>query len=207
MVEHSAVNRGVVGSSPTVPAHLIWNRHPTQTTKSIKYEHLKVEICIDFTRFWQYLIKKGYNIMEQRLRALIKESMLAKKNEPSTRNSIRCQTFKNILEMAQKTAKEQRVDVTDSIIISAAKKEIKQQNDLLAFCKNDADKTAEINIAITTAGEILPAQVGENEIRAFLAENKNTCSKIGDAMKALREKYGDALDAKLASSIVREVLK
>lgn len=145
--------------------------------------------------------------MEQKLRLMIKESMLAKRNDPSMENTVRCQTFKNILEMAQKTAKEKKTDVTDSIIFSAAKKEIKQRNDLIAFCKGKPEKLAEIAIAINTANEILPAQVSEDEIRTFIANNKELCSKVGDAMKALREKYGDSLDAKLASSIVKDSLK
>ena len=62
------------------------------------------------------------------LRTNIKNAMIAKKNNPNIETITKYQTYKNILETAQKIAKDKRIDITDSIIVDAAKKEIKQLN-------------------------------------------------------------------------------
>lgn len=146
-------------------------------------------------------------MMEQKLRLLIKTAMVAKHKAKSIETEVRYQTFKNILENAQKVAKEKKCDVTDSMIIDAAKKEIKQLNDLKAFCDNDEKRKQEIKIGITTANELLPEMISEDQIKEFVVSYPGGLKSIGDAMKALREKYGDALDNKLASQVVRECLK
>lgn len=145
--------------------------------------------------------------MEQKLRQLIKTAMLAKHKEKSIDTEVRYQTFKNILENAQKAAKERKCDVTDSMIIDAAKKEIKQLNDLKAFCDNDEKRKQEIKVGIATANELLPEMISADQIKAFVVSYPGDLKSIGDVMKALREKYGDALDNKRASQVVREVLK
>ena len=68
---------------------------------------------------------KGIEKMEKKLRELIKQAMIEKRK---TGKSNKYQTYKNILETAQKIAKEKKSDVTDSIILEATKKEIKQAN-------------------------------------------------------------------------------
>lgn len=146
-------------------------------------------------------------MMEQKLRLLIKTAMVAKHKAKSIETEVRYQTFKNILENAQKVAKEKKCDVTDSMIIDAAKKEIKQLNDLKTFCDNDEKRKQEINIGITTANELLPEMASKDQIKEFVVNYPGGLKSIGDAMKALREKYGDRLDNKLASQVVRECLK
>ena len=60
--------------------------------------------------------------MEQRLRELIKQAMIKKKN---TGDELPYQTYKNILEKAQKLAKDAKEDaISDSRIVEAAKKEV-----------------------------------------------------------------------------------
>ena len=71
--------------------------------------------------------------MESKIRALIKQSMLEK-------NKNKTITYRSILETAQKTAKKTNVSVTDDMIVSAIKNEIKQLQDLLKFCKEGSDK-------------------------------------------------------------------
>ena len=88
------------------------------------------------------------------LRGKIKDAMIEKKN---TGDGLRYQTLKNVLEKAQKIAKEQRTEIiTDSMIIDAAKKEIKQHKDLLEYCTEGSDKYNETVKCISYAEEMLP---------------------------------------------------
>ena len=145
--------------------------------------------------------------MEEKLRALIKYAMLAKRADASTENISRANTFKSILDEAQKIAKEKRTDkVSDSMIIDAAKREIKKQNDLLQYCSDRPEKVAEISFAINAAKELLPEMPTEEEIKTFVIDNKNTYNNIGLMMKALKEKFGAGLDGKIASQIIKQIL-
>lgn len=138
------------------------------------------------------------------LRTKIKEAMIEKKN---TGDGLRYQTLKNVLEKAQKIAKEQRTDViTDSMIVDAAKKEIKQHKDLLEYCTEGSDKYNETIKCIGYAEEMLPKMASEDDILTFLNVNKDKINNIGAAMKLLKAEFGDSLDGKLASGIVKKFL-
>lgn len=145
--------------------------------------------------------------MEKQLRGLIKEAMIAKNKNKNIETENRYQTLKNILETAQKSAKDKRIEtITDSMIIEAAKKEIKQLNDTLEFCKNNEEKTVELMICINTAKELLPKMATEAEITTFVENHKAEAGNIGTMMKLLKEHFGDALDGKCASQIVKNTL-
>lgn len=149
--------------------------------------------------------------MEKKLRALIKEAMLAKRQEASVENVARSITFTSILDNAQKVVKDKRIDtnngIPDTYIIDAAKKEVKQLNELLTFCTEDMiDKKAEITFKLAAAQELLPTMTSEADIIEFIKNNKDKYSNIGAMMKALKEKFGDSLDGKKASTLVKEYL-
>lgn len=141
--------------------------------------------------------------MEQKLRQLIKEAMLLKKE---TGNANRYQTFKNILEKAQKLAKDNRQEVvTNSMITDAAKKEIKQLEDLLSYCTEGSDKYNETMECISYAKELLPQMVSAEAIMDYLIAlqvEKN----MGICMKTLKAHYQNTLDGKIASTVVKEYL-
>lgn len=145
-------------------------------------------------------------MLETKLRELIKQAMLAKRKEANIENVTRYVTLKNILETAQKAAKEKKIDVTDSMIIDAAKKEIKQLKELLEYCKDNKEKTLETNIAIDVAGELLPTMATETEIQDFVNSHKADVNNIGAMMKLLKAEFGDSLDGKMASQIVKNLL-
>ena len=144
--------------------------------------------------------------MEQKLREAIKALMKEKQIHNTDEIAMKLQTQKNILETAQKMAKDKKVEVTDSFIIEAAKKEIKQLNDLKEYCKDKPDKLQMIEIGLIVAGTWLPKMISAEQIKQFVISAKTDDATIGSIMKQLREKYGDALDAKLASQIVKETL-
>jgi uncharacterized protein YqeY len=136
--------------------------------------------------------------MESKLRELIKQSMLSKDKNKTT-------LYKNILESAQKSAKEKNESLNDSYIISAVKKEIKQMEDLLTFCKDRPEKYNETTENIKLASELLPKAVDNDTVRNYLVEN-NLDKNMGVCMKALKAKFGDALDSKSASQVVKEYI-
>ena len=145
--------------------------------------------------------------MEKVLRQRIKDAMIAKNADKSIENVAICQALKSILETAQKVAKDKKTDITDSMIVDAAKKEIKQLNELKAFCKADnIDKITEIEVGIRTASEMLPSMVSDTELRLFIESNKTIASNIGEMMKLLKSTFNDSLDGKMASTLVKELL-
>ena len=136
--------------------------------------------------------------MEQKLRELIKQAMLEKNTEKK-------QTYKNILETAQKIAKEKKTEVTDSLIFDAAKREIKQINDLIAYVKETDNKHKVLVQNKEYAESILPKMVSEQEILDFLTSN-NIDKNMGTCMKALKAEFKDSLDGKLASQATKKYL-
>lgn len=142
--------------------------------------------------------------MEQKLRQAIKCAMKAKiADKENKKNDCIYQTRKNILETAQKIAKEKKTDITDSMIYDAAKKEIKQIHDLQEFCKGDVDKSRELNICECEAKCWLPDMISEDQIIEFINKNKELANNIGAMMKALKAEFGDRLDGKMANQLVK----
>lgn len=145
--------------------------------------------------------------MEKKLRQLIKTAMIEKSKNKTSENEIRYQTFKNILETAQKVAKDKKIDINDSIIIDAAKKEIKQLNDFMDYISSDDSKRInEVITGINTAKELLPDMASEDDIKIFVESHKNEANNIGAMMKLLKSEFGDRLDGKIASTIVKNSL-
>lgn len=142
--------------------------------------------------------KKEKNMLEQKLRELIKETMKNHKEEAKL-------TYKSILENAQKLAKEKKEEVNDSYIIASAKKEIKQLTDLLEYCEQNSDKYEEANRKIDLAKGILPKMAEADEIRDYLVTN-NIDKNMGICMKTLKDHFKDSLDGKQASKIVKEYI-
>lgn len=144
--------------------------------------------------------------MEKRLREQIKSAMRVKSESGTPENCAIYQTRKNILEQAQKSAKEKKIEITDSLIYESAKKEIKQLNDLMEFCTDKPEKQNIINISINEANNWLPSMTSEDDIKTFVETHKSDANNIGAMMKLLKSEFGDSLDGKLASQIVKSLL-
>lgn len=141
--------------------------------------------------------------MEKKLRELIKQAMIEKKN---TGNDIPYQTYKNILEKAQKSAKDAKENfISDYRIFEAVKKEIKQLEDTLSFCKPGDNHYENTSVCIEIARQLLPAQVSNEEILNFLRSN-NIAKNMGVCMKALKEHFDNSFDGKTASAVVKEYI-
>lgn len=139
-----------------------------------------------------------------KLREEIKKAMILKKE---TGNSNRYMTLKGILEKAQKDAKDRRQeDITDSMLVSAAKKEIKQLEDLKQYVKEGTEAYIDIEEKIATAKELLPEQITTEQVEEFIREHLEEINNIGQGMKLLNEKFGDSLDKKVASTMLKELM-
>lgn len=136
--------------------------------------------------------------MEKKIRTLIKDSMISK-------DKIALTTYKSILENAQKLAKDKKEDVNDSYIIASIKKEIKQLEDLLSYCKDGTDKYAETKRKIDIATSLLPQMTSEDEILDYLTSNKVE-KNMGLCMRVLKVKFKDTLDGKMASQVVKKYI-
>lgn len=136
--------------------------------------------------------------MEKKIRTLIKDSMINK-------DKVALTTYKSILENAQKLAKDKKEDVNDSYIIASIKKEIKQLEDLLSYCKDGTDKYTEIKKKIDIAASLLPQMASKEEILDFLTSN-NIEKNMGICMKSLKAQFSTNLDGKTASQVVKEYI-
>lgn len=136
--------------------------------------------------------------MEKMLRDLIKKAMIEK-------NKLAQLTYKSILENAQKLAKEKKEEVNDSYIISAAKKEIKQLEDLLKYCEENSPKFVETEAKIALAEGILPRMTSKEDMMYYLVSMKME-KDMGVCMKALKLRFKDSLDGRIASGVVKEYI-
>lgn len=136
--------------------------------------------------------------MEQKLRAYIKEAMLEK-------NKNKQIAYKGILENAQKIAKKTNEAVTDEMILTAAKNEIKQLEDLKQYCKEGTEKYQEVMEKIEYCKTMLPAMATEEDVKNFLVTN-GVEKNIGVCMKTLKQNFGAKLDGRMAQGIVKEYI-
>lgn len=128
----------------------------------------------------------------------LKQRMFAAKKA----NDPMAGTLSNILEKAQKIAKAGNREVAASDIVAAAKKENKELLETLEFPMADEKRTQLIQ-AVTLTEEFLPKMATEAQVTFFVQENAEKYSNIGTMMKALKEAFGDTLDGRMASQIVK----
>ena len=158
----------------------------------------------NFSNLRQFIKKMVKKDMEKKLRQLIKEAMIQKKE---TGNGSRYQTFKNILEKAQKEAKDKKLEtLSDELIVQAAKREIKQLEDALQYFGADDKRKDDTLECIGYAKELLPVMVTAEQIIEFLTAT-NADKNMGACMKALKAEFQNNLDGKVASAIVKEYIK
>lgn len=134
---------------------------------------------------------------------------IALKEKIHTKNDINYSVYKNILDKAQKEAKENKCDlITDEYIIRAARKELKQLEDTLSYITNKSDpkRFLELTESIAVVNNFLPKSVSKQEIAEYLLDN-HIEKNMGICMKSLKFKFGALLDSKVASEVVKEYIK
>lgn len=133
---------------------------------------------------------------------------LALKEKLETKNDTKYSVYKNILDKAQKDAKEKKTEIiTDDYVITAARKELKQLEDTLSYItkESDNDRFLKLTESIDIVNGFLPKSISEDEILKYLKDN-NIDKNMGVCMKTLKNKFGASLDGKTASKVVKEYI-
>lgn len=133
---------------------------------------------------------------------------IALKEKLETKNDTKYSVYKNILDKAQKDAKEKKTEIiTDDYVITAARKELKQLEDTLSYItkESDNDRFLKLTESIDIVNGFLPKSISEDEILKYLKDN-NIDKNMGVCMKALKNKFGASLDGKTASKVVKEYI-
>lgn len=140
----------------------------------------------------------------------LKENIkLALKEKLETKNDTKYLVYKNILDKAQKDAKEKKTEIiTDDYVITAARKELKQLEDTLSYItkESDNDRFLKLTESIEIVNSFLPKSISEEEILEYLKEN-NIDKNMGICMKTLKGKFGVSLDGKTASKVVKKYIE
>ena len=125
------------------------------------------------------------------------------------RNERKVMTLRGVLTEITRIEKDVRRDANEAEIIQVIKRERGRRDETLGFARkaNRTDLVAQNEAEAAVLDSYLPAALSPNELRAAIdAELAAGASQIGPIMKALREKFGVQLDAKLASDLVKEAL-
>lgn len=144
--------------------------------------------------------------MFKKLQSDVKEAMIAKDN-------IRRDVLKMVVSKAREIAKEAKTEtVSDEMVYSAAKKEIKQLKQTIDSLKGREDselyKESARKLEILE-NDYMPCQLSEDELRVSLEKfiMNNNLKEIGNrAMKDIMVEYKDKADGKLVNRIARELL-
>lgn len=144
--------------------------------------------------------------MFKKLQTEIKEAMIEK-------DTVKRDVLKMILNKAREIAKEKKVDdVTDEMVIEAAKKELKQLNQTIASLEGKEDSNLYVEskrkISIIEEG-YLPKQMSEDELRVALEKfiEENNLKGLGKgAMKTIMPAFKDKADGKLINKLVTELI-
>lgn len=135
----------------------------------------------------------------------IKDAMKAK-------NTTLKDVLKQVQTKAQATAKEQKVDITDEIVINAINKELKQLNQTLDSIKSqpESDLFKSTMEKINILKDYLPEQLSEEEIEAEIRKimDMNAGTPVGKltgiVMKALKGKADNVTIKKVLDRTVRQ---
>lgn len=107
---------------------------------------------------------------------------------------------------------DERIEASDSDVISIVEKEVKKRRDLISELKDsrpEAVEQAEVEIAILE--EYLPEQLSEEEVRNVVSEvianlNASSMKDMGSVIKETLSRIKGQADGATVSSIVKELL-
>ncbi len=127
------------------------------------------------------------------------------------KNSTLKDVLKQVQAKAQATAKENKTEITDEIVINSINKELKQLNQTLEAVKSkpESDLFKSTMEKITILKGYLPEQLSEDEIakeiRRIIFENEGTPSGklTGIVMKQLKGKADNVTIKKVLDTIVK----
>lgn len=103
-------------------------------------------------------------------------------------------------------------EITDDVVISVLKREIKKENGLIQIISdkpNSEELVNESNERISFYNSFLPSETSKEDIIAELDSfvTEKSIKQMGYCMKRLKAKFGNNLNNSTASLVVREYLK
>jgi len=124
-------------------------------------------------------------------------------------DKLRMMALRGVLSEISRLEKDVRRDPTDAEIIQIIKRERAKREESLEFARKAArqDLIEQNETEARVLESYLPAAASPDEVRAEIAAAIAAgASQIGPIMKALRDKFGAALDGKTASELAKEAL-
>ncbi len=124
-------------------------------------------------------------------------------------DKLRLMTVRGILAEVTRLEKDVRREANEADVIQIIKRERTRRDEALEFARkgNRADLVEQYEGEAKILDGYLPAVIGADEVRAFVAARiADGVTQIGPLMKALRDRFGAALDGKMASEIVKSAL-
>ncbi len=124
-------------------------------------------------------------------------------------DKLRLMTVRGILAEVTRLEKDVRREATETDVIQIIKRERARRDEALEFARkgNRADLVEQYEGEAKILDGYLPAAIGADEVRAFVAARiADGVTQIGPLMKALRDRFGAALDGKMASEVVKSAL-
>lgn len=99
--------------------------------------------------------------------------------------------------------------VTDSLVISSIRSQIKRMKETIALAGDKVD-TTNIKKGIVELEKFLPAAISEDQIKSdietIIGDGEKSIKMMGKIMGQLKAKYGDKLDGAVASKVVKQEL-
>ncbi len=120
------------------------------------------------------------------------------------RDAVTKTLLTTLLGELESIAKRIQCDITDDMVVKAAKKFISGNDEVIeagAKVGVECPNLVAENVLLET---FIPKQLTEDELRAIIVEMDG--SNLGEIMQQLKAKYDGIYDGKLASIIAREVL-
>lgn len=109
-----------------------------------------------------------------------------------------------------KTKNPSHPEITDSLVISNIRSQIKKANETISLTNGKAD-VKHIEDGIKELESFLPVETTEEDIRNFvkscIGDSQKSMKMMGQIMKSLKEKFQDSLNPQTASKIVKEELQ
>lgn len=124
-------------------------------------------------------------------------------------DKLRLMTVRGVLAEITRLEKDVRREANEAEIIQIIKRERARRDESLEFARKGgrADLVEQYEGEAKILDNYLPAAIGADEVRAFVAERIGAgVNQIGPLMKALRDRFGVALDGKMASEIIKTAL-
>lgn len=101
-------------------------------------------------------------------------------------------------------------EITDSLVISNIRSQIKKAKETISLTNGKAD-VKHIEDGIKELESFLPVETTEEDIRNFvkscIGDSQKSMKMMGQIMKSLKEKFQDSLNPQIASKIVKEELQ